>query len=419
MSGVRWSNWSGSVVAQPAQIVEPTTVAEVQQLVADATSLRVAGAGYASMPLCSTSGTLMKLGRLDETLVLVGSRAWVPAGWTMAQISSALAAQGRALATGGSCPAGTLAGAMASGAHGGGASFGCLATMATAFRLVLPGGSLIDCSAADNDEIFNACRMSLGALGVIVAIEIETVPAFRLSQTVSRHSIRDVLSMWEQWTRTHRHVELRQYPLIDSALVIISDTTSAPESDNRPARGAALLERMPSIGHRVRRLQPALHWAATRLSRRPHAVGWSGAIEAGSISGPFEQMTYAVPLSEGFRALRAAIREIRKRALPVMLPISFQQVAGDTIDNSPFAGDSRAAITVRQHHGAPSEPLFDAIEPIFRAFAGRPVWSSRHSLVARDLQRLYPRLDNWLAMRDRLDPAGKLLNPCLKALLDR
>ena len=62
--------------------------------------------------------------------------------------------------------------------------------------------------------------------------------------------------------------------------------------------------------------------------------------------------------------------------------------------------------------------MFDLIEPILRRHDGRPHWGKLHSLVARDLAPLYPRWSEAMKVRRMLDPAGRLLNPYLKRLLD-
>ena len=60
--------------------------------------------------------------------------------------------------------------------------------------------------------------------------------------------------------------------------------------------------------------------------------------------------------------------------------------------------------------------LFELIEPIFRRHDGRPHWGKLHSLHGQQLQALYPRWDDFLDLRRRLDPDGRLLNPYLKGL---
>ncbi len=60
--------------------------------------------------------------------------------------------------------------------------------------------------------------------------------------------------------------------------------------------------------------------------------------------------------------------------------------------------------------------LFDLIQPIFLAHGGRPHWGKLHSLTAPQLSKLYPDWEAFQAVRRRLDPEGRMLNPYLREL---
>jgi FAD/FMN-containing dehydrogenase len=60
--------------------------------------------------------------------------------------------------------------------------------------------------------------------------------------------------------------------------------------------------------------------------------------------------------------------------------------------------------------------LFSDIEPIFRKYGGRPHWGKLNSLTAADFDALYPQWQAFAALRQRLDPQGRFLNPYLRAL---
>jgi FAD/FMN-containing dehydrogenase len=68
------------------------------------------------------------------------------------------------------------------------------------------------------------------------------------------------------------------------------------------------------------------------------------------------------------------------------------------------------------YKGMAYRAYFDAVEAILRAYSGRPHWGKLHSLTARELQPLYPRWDEFQAVRRRLDPDGLFLNPYLRTI---
>lgn len=101
----------------------------------------------------------------------------------------------------------------------------------------------------------------------------------------------------------------------------------------------------------------------------------------------------------------------------VYFPIEARFVAADEAWLSPFTDGPRMSISV---HAAADEDIsvfFDVFEPIFRAHAGRPHWGKMHSLKAKDLAAIHPNFERFVALRRRMDPDGKFLNPYLKSIL--
>ena len=60
--------------------------------------------------------------------------------------------------------------------------------------------------------------------------------------------------------------------------------------------------------------------------------------------------------------------------------------------------------------------LFSLIEPILQHHDGRPHWGKLNSWKGTDFAAAYPRWKDALAVRQSLDPEGKLLNPYLRSV---
>ena len=56
-------------------------------------------------------------------------------------------------------------------------------------------------------------------------------------------------------------------------------------------------------------------------------------------------------------------------------------------------------------------------EELARAAGGRPHWGKLHTLGAAELRPLYPRFDDALAVRDRLDPDRTFANAYTERVL--
>jgi len=59
----------------------------------------------------------------------------------------------------------------------------------------------------------------------------------------------------------------------------------------------------------------------------------------------------------------------------------------------------------------------DRFEELFLDLNGRPHWAKRFKAKAAELRPLYPRWDDFINLRRRMDPENKLLNPYLRQLL--
>ena len=60
---------------------------------------------------------------------------------------------------------------------------------------------------------------------------------------------------------------------------------------------------------------------------------------------------------------------------------------------------------------------FTAVEEIMRGYGGRPHWGKMHTRTAETLREAYPRFDDFLQVRDELDPDRRFANPYLERVL--
>jgi FAD/FMN-containing dehydrogenase len=59
-----------------------------------------------------------------------------------------------------------------------------------------------------------------------------------------------------------------------------------------------------------------------------------------------------------------------------------------------------------------------ACDALFAEFKGRPHWGKLHFMTADRLARLFPRYEEFVAMRRRFDPKGTFLNAHTRALFE-
>ena len=100
----------------------------------------------------------------------------------------------------------SIAGAISTGTHGTGITFGSLSTQVIEITAVLSNGESIVCSEAENVEYWRAFQLSLGMLGIIVKIKLKVIPAYSLVYESEKQSLSTVMNKLEEYKK-HRHFE--------------------------------------------------------------------------------------------------------------------------------------------------------------------------------------------------------------------
>lgn len=428
----RWSNWSTGVRASPKSVATPVNELELAALIKDSrATCRVAGSGHSFTPLCTTSDTLISLDAM-QGVVSVNSQAQtatIKAGTKIHALGRPLFDAGFGLKNQGDIDRQALAGAIGTGTHGTGPTLGNLSSEVTAFRLVTASGEVLDCSANSNSQIWEAGRVSFGTLGVMSEITMRVRPAYRLKENNWLIPTDEAWATIPRLRDLHRHFEFFWFPMADSIVAKSLDETDeevAPpcSSEKMKLRGERVSsdQRLFEYGCQITRFLPGLSGRFQRLFTRG-AMGaasrarWSHEIFPSPRTTRFNEMEYAIPAANGIDCIREVGELIRHRKIAGVFPIEFRYVKADDIWLSPFYKRDAVTISVHQYYKQSHEPLFRAVEPIFRKYGGRPHWGKIHSLKATELAKLYPQWEAFLSLRHRLDPDTKFLNNYLREVL--
>jgi FAD/FMN-containing dehydrogenase len=385
-----WCNWSQSVRCTPQRIERPENEAQLAALLrgASATGLgvRVAGRGHSHTPLVATDGLLLELDALSgiESCDPPAREATLRAGTRLSQIGGPLRELGLAMENLGDVDVQALAGAIATGTHGTGSRLRSLSNQVSGLRLYTPDGDPLECSEASAPRVFRSARVGLGAFGVVAAVRLRLLPAYQLHERIWREDVAPALESLPEQIAAHRHFEFFWLPQKDR------------------------LE--------LKALHPSTLPPGPVPDRRRERVGPAHEILPSRREVPIVEMEYAVPAEHGVPCFLALRERMRRRHPDVFWPVEFRTLAPDEIPLSPAFG--RATVTLSLHQGAdlPWREFFADCEPIFWGVQGRPHWGKLHSLGAKALRVLYPRWEEFHAVRREIDPRGRFLNDHLREL---
>lgn len=421
-AGTPWRNWSGGLVAHPAGRFSPADEAELAEFLKSTQgSVRPVGSGHSFTPLVPTDGHLVVIDQLTGMLSHDPDalQATFAAGTRLGDMGAPLAEVGQAMLNLPDIDRQTLAGATATSTHGTGIAFPSLSAMVTELRLVTPGGEMLDISAESDPALFNAARVSLGALGIITRMTIQNRDSYRLKAQNWAQPIEEVLETFDESAAAHRHFEMFPLTHSDYALTLAIDETDEPINNppEDPEQAAAFGEAMAMWmqtppGER----RPLVNGLAEQIAPT-EAVDVSYKILSNVRNNRFNEMEYSVPLEAGAECLREVLRTISEQEVDVVFPLEYRYVQRDDTWLGMSSGDEdHAAISIHRTASEDYRPYFDLIEPIFWKYGGRPHWGKIHSLGAEELGGLYPHFADFQALRAELDPQGRMLNEHLRRL---
>uniref|UniRef100_UPI0003829455 FAD-binding protein n=1 Tax=Nocardiopsis lucentensis TaxID=53441 RepID=UPI0003829455 len=186
MTDVLWTTWAGTHQARPRRTAAPNSTEEVAAAVSSAAAedlrVRMGGAGHSFTDVAVTDGLLLSPTSLTAVRSVdpAAGTVTVEAGLPLCDLNDALAEQGVALSNMGDIAVQTVAGAVQTGTHGTGRDAGGLASQVVGLEMVLADGSVVECSAEREPDLFHAARVGLGAFGVVTALTMAVRPAFLL-----------------------------------------------------------------------------------------------------------------------------------------------------------------------------------------------------------------------------------------------
>ena len=430
----RIRNWGGTVQFRPASLHRPRGLDQVRSIVRDAAAaghrVRVMGTGHSWSPLIETSDVLLDLRQLDTCGMVDPAKLLVSvgAGVRLYDLNNFLTQRQLALPNLGYISAQTAVGAVMTGTHGTGPA-AMLASHVHRLTLVQADGTVRNIGPEDGD-LFDAARISLGALGVVTEMQVTAVPRFNLRQQRRRLTFDDAFGtqLRSRLSKdSYQHYEW--LPFTDLVMYERCDVTeksaNQPEPPSPPRGGAMdwLMTRAASnLGRFVPPLVPALNRMGQGLPLfRPRTrVGRSDLILNGPMAPRYHETEYGLPLETASEAM-GAYREIVQRERPALnFPVMIRFAPADELWLSPAHGRPTIFINIIASPGQGFVRARRALEPMLRRLGGRPHWAKCFTATPADLARAYPTYyDRFRTLMARMDPAGVFRNPLLDSLFPR
>nr|WP_221380079.1 FAD-binding protein [Actinoplanes polyasparticus] len=406
------TNWAGNVVFGAREVRRPTSVDEVQQIVAGGGPIKVLGSGHSFNRMADTDGTLVSLAELPRLAEISADRksVRVDGGIRYGVLAAHLYDNGLALHNTASLPHISVAGAVATATHGSGEKNQNLAAAVSSIEFVDGSGKLVTLSRGDAD--FPGAVVNLGALGVVVALTVDVQPAFELRQYV-----------YDNVPRASVEQHLHEMLADGYSVSLFTNWTSLDISH------AWLKRTEPMTGD----------WYGAHLADGPrHPVPGMPAVnstEQGGVPGPWHQRLphfrmeftpssgeelqteYHVAREDGLAAIDA-VASIRDRVAPVLQVCEIRTIKADDLWLSPnYHRDSMALHFTWIADADAVTPVVAELEQRLAPLSPRAHLGKVFTQTPSTIRSGYERFADFEQLVRRYDPAGTFRNPWLADIL--
>jgi FAD/FMN-containing dehydrogenase len=405
MTTTTWTNWVGNQSFTPRAIVVADTEADVQRWVTQAAAqgigVRAAGTGHSFTPIVQTDGLLLNMERMRGIVAIDAAKRRVTAlpKTTIGDFGEPLWAHGLALANQGDIDTQAIAGAIATATHGSGRRFPNFSATLEGARIVDGQGNLVEITREGDPDALHALQTSIGLLGIMTEVTIRVVPAYNLHARYATLPFAAVMGQLDDFIENYRHVSFFWLPTDASAALYCLDHGKAGDCVVK------LYQEAPADTQRDD-LPPD-----ERFDR-------SYRIYPMHYDPNFHEVEYFLPIEHAHDILRD-MRKLMLRWLPLSVyPLEIRTVGADEAWLSPNYQRDNLVVSISGEPGVDYWDYLRACDSLFAEYGGRPHWGKLHFMTADRLERLFPRYNDFVAVRRRFDPCGVFLNAHTRALFE-
>ena len=405
-------NWAGNYTYQAEKLHRPTTIEQVQEIVANAASVHVLGSRH-SFNNIADSSQLISLENLPADVVVDHKAQTVSLGGGVkyGDLAKTLNDEGVALHNLASLPHISVAGAVATATHGSGVTCGNLGTAVAALEIVTCSGEIIKASRGDPD--FAGLVVGLGALGAVTRITLDVQPTYEVKQRVFEGlKWKALYDHFDEITSCGYSVSIFTRWGETNDQVWVKSRTDEPDGVEGDLFGAvaATVDRHPLIELDPIACTPQLDQPGLWSDRLPHFR-----MNDTPSSGAEIQSEYLLPRRHAMGAIEA-VRALADRMRPILLVSEIRRVAADRLwMSTSYEQDSVAIHFTWKREPDAVQEMVAQIEDALTPFEARPHWGKVFHANAAAIAALYTRHADFVRLVDRLDPRGAFRNAWLKA----
>ncbi|CAN2227613.1 GlcD FAD/FMN-containing dehydrogenases [Candidatus Nanopelagicaceae bacterium] len=406
-------NWSKNVDFNDRGFLQPESLTELQEAVRSNAKLRARGTAHCFNEIANTSSYAVNLSKMPKTIeVNPGSNSvTVAAGLKYGELAPVLHQQGWALNNLASLPHISIAGSISTGTHGSGIRNQNLANQVLSLDLVTAAGELRHIDRTN--PAFNALVVGLGLGGIVYQYELKIEPTFEIRQVIYPEIPLDVLQ------RSFDQIMGSAYSVsyfadwgsnqVGNLWCKFRDDEVIPESIGGSANADKKYHPIPSVDPVActDQLGESGYWHE-RLSHFK--------LEFTPSVGEEIQTEFFVDRKDAAAAIEA-VSKLGAEITPLLWITELRTIAADDLWLSGAYQRDTLAIHFTWKKEDAIYPVVEKVEAALRAFNYRPHWGKVFTAEAQYLKSVYPKMSEFKALVEALDPTRKFENSFTRRFL--
>lgn len=406
-------NWSKNVEFNDRAYFQPESLTELQELVRSNQKLRARGTAHCFNEIANTSSYAVNLGMMPKTIQVDADKksVFVAAGLTYGELAPVLHSQGWALNNLASLPHISIAGSISTGTHGSGIKNQNLANQVLSLDIVTAEGELRRINRTN--PAFNGLVVGLGLGGIVYQYELRIEESFQIRQVIYPDIPLDVLqrnfdqimgsaysvSYFTDWGSTQNGnlwCKFRDNEVIPESI----GGSATAEKKYHPIASvdpSASTEQMGEIGD--------WHY------RLPHFK-----LEFMPSVGEEIQTEFFVDRKDAAAAIEA-LSLLGAEMYPLLWITELRTIAADELWLSGAYQRDTLAIHFTWKKEDAIYPVIEKVEAALRPFNYRPHWGKVFIADAKYLSTVYPKMSEFKALVEALDPTKKFENSFTRSVM--
>ena len=408
------TNWAGNLRYSAKQLHQPKTIEAAQEIIMKARKISTLGTRHSFSTIADcpeemiSSKALNRVMKLDEEKMTVT----VEAGIRYGELAIHLEEKGYALHNLASLPHISVGGACATATHGSGDNNGNLAAIVRGLELISAAGDVVTLS--DQDRDFNGAVVHLGALGLISKLTLAIQPTFQVQQEIFEHLPLEAaasnfdaifgsgysVSFFTDWSQ----------PEINQVWIKRRLSGTEPASKLKEFYGAIPADKNmhPIASVSAENCTDQMGVPGPWHHRLPHFK-----LEFTPSNGEELQSEFFVPRASAPEAL-LAIQDLNEQLTPLLFISEVRSIAADDYwMSTAYGGDRIAFHFTWKPDRVGVQNVLPALQNALAPFQARPHWGKLFSMQSKEIEALYPKIDQFRSLANKFDPEGKFRNEYL------